>query len=151
MRKPTLTLVLSTVLLAPMSFAADKRSEAAAESREGIFEVIRMYFGPVLGMVRGQIEFDGQVVSHNATKISQLAAMIADAYRYDTSDTDVETEALDAIWDNIEDFNEKAAALVSAADNLAVAGAADLAATRQAFGAVGQSCKGCHDDYRQQD
>lgn len=132
------------------SFAADERTTMAVESRQGVFEVIRMYFGPIFGMVRGQIPFDGDVVTANATKISQLAAMIPDGFVANTKGADVETEALDHIWDNIEDFNSKAAAMGEKATALAAAGGEGLDATRQAFGAMGQACKACHDEYRVQ-
>ncbi len=144
-------LLVGVATTAPAAFAADERTEMAVESRERIFVVIRMYFGPIYGMVRGQIPFDGATVTHNATKISELAGMIPDAFVLNTQGADVDTEALDAIWDNIEDFNAKAVTLGERAQALAAAGAEDLDATRKAFGGVGQACKACHDDYREQD
>ena len=123
----------------------------AVESRQGIFEVIRMYFGPVYGMVRGQIPFDGAVVTHNANKIADLAHMIPDGFRMNTAGADVETESIDTIWDNMDDFNAKAATLAERATALAAAGGQDLNATRQAFQGLGGACKACHDDYRQQE
>lgn len=133
------------------ALAADEATEMAVESREGIFEVIRMYFGPIYGMVRGQIPFDADTVSHNATKISQMAGMIPDGFRRNTAGTDVDTEALDNIWDNIEDFNSKAATLAERAQALAAAASGGLDDTRKAFGGMGSACKACHDEYRQQD
>lgn len=132
-------------------FAADDPASMAVESREGIFEVVRMYFGPIYLMVRGQMEFDADTVSYNAGKIAELGKMIPDGFRMDTSEADVDTEALDAIWDDIEDFNNKAATMVERAEALAAAAPDGLDATRKAFGGLGGACKACHDDYRQQD
>ncbi len=143
-------LVVSLSASASLAYSADERTTMAVESREGIFEVIRMYFGPIYGMVRGQIPFDGAVVTHNATKISELATMIPDGFKLNTQGADVETEALDGIWDNIEDFNAKAATLAERATALAAAGGEGAEATQKAFGAMGGACKACHDDYRVQ-
>ena len=148
-KKITLAAIVCAFASSP-AFAADERTEMAVESRSGIFEVIRMYFGPVLGMVRGQVEFDAATVEHSAKNIASLAAMIPDGFRHNTAGTDAETEALDAIWDDIEDFNAKAATLVERANALAAAAPNGLDATRQAFGGVGQACKACHDNYREQ-
>ena len=150
MKKIISTILLGVFFSAP-TFAADERTTMAVESRQGIFEVIRMYFGPVYGMVRGQIPFDGDVVTHNANKIGELAGMISDGFRHNTAGADVETEALDSIWDNLDDFNGKAATLAERAGALAAAGGQDLDATRAAFQGLGGACKACHDDYRQQE
>ena len=49
-----------------------------------------------------------------------------------------------------EDFQAKVAAAQEAAVNFAAAAdTGDRAAITKAFGAVGGSCKGCHDDYKQ--
>jgi cytochrome c556 len=65
-------------------------------------------------------------------------------------DQDVETRALDAVWADKADFDTKAAALVEAANATAAAAATgDQTATMAALGAMGQSCGGCHDTYRE--
>lgn len=151
MRKSLLvTLLVGTCVHAQVSFAADEATTMGVESRQGIFEVIRMYFGPMLGMVKGEIPFDADVVAHNAGKISNLATMIPDGFANNTQGADVDTEALDAIWDNIDDFNGKAATMSEKASALAAASADGIDATRKAFGAMGQACKACHDEYREQ-
>ncbi len=61
-----------------------------------------------------------------------------------------DTDALAAVWEQEEDFQAKVAAAQEAAVNFAAAAdTGDRAAITKAFGAVGGSCKGCHDDYKQ--
>lgn len=61
----------------------------------------------------------------------------------------VKTEALPAIWQRPADFGAAADRLVVATKNLQMAAATgDLAKIQPAVGAVGQSCKGCHDNFR---
>ncbi|MFC3173766.1 c-type cytochrome [Novosphingobium bradum] len=61
----------------------------------------------------------------------------------------VKTEALPAIWERPADFAAAADRLVGATRGLQTASATgDLAAIQKAAGAVGGSCKNCHDSFR---
>lgn len=128
-----------------------EQAQATADTRQGMFKIIGRYFGPIVGMARGQIPYDAAVVEYNATKINQLAGMSTDLFSTDTSEFDLDTGALPGIWDNQDDFNAKAAALVETSAALAAAAAGGKGPAMKAFGKVGGACKGCHDDYRQQD
>ena len=102
-------------------------------------------------MAREQIPYDEAAVKANAEKIATLLPMIPDVFRTNTSEFDLDTEALDKIWDNTEDFGEKAATAAELAAGLAAATADGQGAAMKAFGALGGACKACHDNYRQQD
>ena len=147
MRKFTFLLV--ALLLTPITYAVDdEQAGYAYDSREGLFSMVRLYFGPLYGMMRGA-PYDADVVAHNGAKIAELAGMIPDAFVVDTRENDIEgTEALDDIWENIDDFNAKAATLAERATALSQAQGED--AFKAAFGGMGQACKACHDNYRQQ-
>nr|MBX2836056.1 cytochrome c [Gammaproteobacteria bacterium] len=58
------------------------------------------------------------------------------------------TRALPAIWETFPAITEKSDALKDAAAVLAENAGNGLEALQGAMGDVGQSCKGCHDDYR---
>ncbi len=154
MSRTIVTSLLSIALLTTTSIAtaasADERAQAAAETRQGLLKVVANYFGPIYAMARQQMPYDGELVKANAEKIATLLPMIPDVFRADTRAYDLETEALDDIWDNTDDFNAKAAAAAEKATALAAATAAGQEATMEAFGAMGGSCKACHDNYRQQ-
>lgn len=61
----------------------------------------------------------------------------------------VKTDALPAIWQRPVEFNAAADRLVGAAKGLQGAAATgDLARIQPAVGAVGGSCKNCHDNFR---
>lgn len=75
--------------------------------------------------------------------------MIPEVLAADTRGFDLETEALDLIWDNQDDIAVKAQALIDNATAFADAAATgDMAATLGAFRAFGGSCGNCHDTYR---
>lgn len=146
-----LSFVMAAILLSPLSHAVDdERAEAAYEARHGLFAMVRMYFGPMYGMMRGA-PYDADVVKHNAAKISALAGMIPDAFVTDTRENDLDTEALDVIWEDMGDFQSKAATLVERAAALSEQGSTGEDAFKAAFGGMGQACKACHDNYRQQE
>ncbi len=129
----------------------EERAQAAIDTRQGVFKLIYHYFGPIAGMARGMIPFDAAVVEENSNKISQLATMIDDVFKSDTSAFDLETGALDDIWEDGSEFGAKAQNLAAKAAALAAAAQAGEDAFPGAFRATGGACKSCHDDYRQQD
>ena len=100
-------------------------------------------------MPRGQIHYDAYWVAVNAEKMGKLTAMIPDLFKMDTSGSGVASDSLNGIWDNSEDFNNKAAVASQRAFELADAAKEGKTAFMQAFGAAGGACKSCHDDYRQ--
>lgn len=128
-----------------------EQAQATADTRQGLFKIVGRYFGPIVGMARGQIPYDAAVVEYNASKINQLAAMSPDLFSKDTSEFDLETGALPGIWDNLDDFKAKANTLIETSAALAAAASEGKGPAMKAFGKVGGACKGCHDDYRQQD
>ena len=136
--------------LPTVAAAADERTQMAVDTRQGLLKVVGFYMGPIVGMARQQIPYNGDLVKANAESIAALAPMITDVFRHDTRGSDADTEALDGIWENGEDFAEKAATVAARAADLAAATADGQGAAMKAFGAMGASCKACHDEYRQQ-
>jgi cytochrome c556 len=130
--------------------SADERAQAAIDTRQGLLKVVVSYFGPIVGMAREQIPYDADVVKNNAEKVALLLPMIPDVFRNDTREFDLETEALDDIWENMDDFTAKSETATERALALAAATADGQEAAMKAFGALGAGCKGCHDNYRQQ-
>ena len=100
-------------------------------------------------MARGQLEHDANLVSKNAEKMAQLTAMIPDLFKMNTSQSGIESDSLATIWENTEDFNEKAIVVSERASTLAKAAKQGKSEFMKAFGATGAACKSCHDDYRQ--
>ncbi len=144
-------ILLSIAALTPTLAVADEHIQRAVETRQGLLKVVGFYMGPIVGMAREQIPYDADRIKANAERIAALAPMIPDVFRSDTRGSDVPTEALDKIWDNSADFADKAATVAARAADLAAATANGQGATMQAFGAMGGSCKACHDEYRQQE
>ena len=144
--------LLSTILLTPAAFAQDapspaEQAAAATETRQAVFKLLGFNIGPIVGMARGEVEFDAAIAERNARRIAALAPMIPDVFAaMDTREYDVETEALPLIWDNMDELAEKAANLVDAANTFAdIAATGDQAATLGGLRALGGACGNCHD------
>lgn len=141
--------ILSLLLSFVSTSWADERTQKAIEARQGLLKVVAQYFGPIVGIAKGQIPYDAALIEKNAGKVAQLAPMITDMFALDTSASGIETEAKAAIWADYADFSAKAATTTERAQALVAATAEGQGATMKAFGALGASCKSCHDSYRQ--
>lgn len=125
-----------------------EQAERAVETRQSLLHLMGWNIGPLGAMARDRIEFDAERVATNAQRLQALSKMLSDAFAPDTRGNDVTTEALDAIWEQPEDFAAKIEANMEAADNLVAATqTGDEAAMREAIGRLGSTCGSCHDDF----
>jgi len=153
MKKILISLAIAATLSTPFAFAqeasSEKQAATAVQFRQAVLQLVRSNMGPLGGMAKGQIDFDADLMSKNAMRIEQLALMMDDYFALDTRKFKLETAAADAIWEEMDDFQSKSKAMVDAAANLQkIALAKDEANYRKAIGALGTSCKSCHDKYK---
>jgi cytochrome c556 len=148
-------IVAGSLLVASGTVWADEdmdQDERAVKTRQSVFYLLGYYISPLAGMARGLVPFDADTVATGSARIADLAPMIPETFRRDTRGADVKTEALDPIWDNLDDFSAKASALAEKAGELnAIAASGTEAEVKAAIGAMGQACGNCHDEYREDD
>ena len=158
MTKSTLILnsVLFTLLLASTANAQEEptpaqRAVVATENRQAVFKLLGVNLGAIVGMARGEREFDAAIAERNAKRVAALAPMIPELVgAMDTREFEVETLALPLIWDNMDEFTGKAEALVEAASTFAaLAASGDQATTLGGLRAFGGACGNCHDKFRE--
>ena len=127
----------------------EQMAAGATETRQSVFKLLLFNLLPIVGMAQGA-PFNAELAEKNALNIAALAPMIPDLFTaMDTRNFDVETEALDVIWENPTEFAAKTQALLEGANAFAeVAAGGDMAATLGAFRGLGGSCGNCHDDFR---
>ncbi|MDO9518830.1 MAG: cytochrome c [Pseudohongiella sp.] len=123
---------------------------SSTATRQAVFKLLAFNMAPINGMARNTVEFDAVLAQRNALRVAALAPMIPEVFATnDTRAFGVTTEALPIIWDNMDDFRAKAAALEEAANTFAaVAAGGDRAATIGAIRAFGSTCGNCHREYR---
>ena len=126
----------------------EERAAMAVDQRKALFKTLRFNLIPIAGMAQGA-PFDAAVAERNARRVAAIASMIPEVMAQDTRNFDVETTALDSIWENMDDFAAKAQDLEDNASAFAdAASGGDFATAMGAFRAFGGSCGNCHDTYR---
>ncbi|NNF28962.1 MAG: cytochrome c [Gemmatimonadetes bacterium] len=126
--------------------AQEAEPHPAAEYRQSLMQGLRSHTGALRALLGGDVTYEGHVV-HHAEAVQGIATMALNAFPEATGGEG--SRAMDAIWENWDDFLTKARALKDGADALAAAASSgDMAAVDEAMSAVGGSCRGCHTDYR---
>ena len=135
---------IDVVVLAADPAAVVKERESAMKSMGDAMKKISAYVKNEGGTVEG--------VREGAAAIRQASQKIAPSlFPADTGIGRIEgSEAKPEIWQQWPKFEQAAARLVTAGDELSSAAeGGDRAAIARQFAQVGQSCGGCHDDFRQ--
>ena len=127
---------------------AQAKPEVLVKQRQAVMTLQGKYFGPMAGMAQGKIPFDAAVVQRNAGFLDNLSRMAWDGF--DASTRSEKTKALPAVFDDAAGFKAAAGRLENEAAKLvALSRSGDEAAIKAQIGAVGKTCGGCHNDYRQ--
>lgn len=149
----TCALGAATVLLST-SLQASEQIGSAIEYRQDALGVMGWQIDPLGAMAQGDIDYDAEEFELRANNLAAVAGLPWEGFVEGSlrgGDHDVDTDALAKIADNMDDFTSRQNDLLSDTATLAeLAGGDDFAAMRQQVGKVGQTCKGCHDNYRAQ-
>ena len=146
-----LLLAATTVvgLAASLPAAAQfQKPEDAIKYRQGAFTVMANHLGRVGAMAAGRVPFDAKVAAENAALANDLAKLPFTAFGEGT-DKGLPNRAKPEIWKDAAKFKAASEKMVVEVGKLeAAAKAGNLDAIKAAMGAVGGSCKACHDDFR---
>ncbi|SER43852.1 Cytochrome c556 [Tranquillimonas rosea] len=127
--------------------------EQAVNARHAHMQLYSYNIAPLGAMAQGEMEYDADTASQAASNLAALAALSQERYWLDgTSVEDMEdTRALPAVFEDREGFDEAKQALIDATAELEGAAGEGLDSLRGVMRSVGESCGGCHEDYRQSD
>src|SRR5882672_7342935 len=141
------------LLLAGLAFAlgagmtqaafAQVKPEILVKQRQAAMTLQGKYAGPLGAMAQGKAPYNADTVAFNTAMLDALSRMPWDGFAESTKDVTVKTAALPAIWSEPAKFKEAVQALV------AVSRGGDEAAQKTAIGAVGKTCGGCHQNFRE--
>ncbi len=138
--------VLLAATSAGLALAAGPKPEQEIEYRQAVMTVIGRAMGPMGAMAQGKAPYDAAVVKKNSALIDTLLGLPFHSFGPGT-DKGRPTKADPKIWKEMAKFNESADQAQKAAAELAATGGEE-AKFKAAFGKLGKSCKGCHDDFR---
>ena len=121
--------------------------DAEFKYRQGVMRTVGGQMSSMAAMLRGQVHLDNLAL--HARGMAELAEIVPNVFPEGSGVS--KSEALPVIWEKPDEFEEAMTKFVDAANGMATAagaGSVDMAAIGPAMKALGQSCKGCHDDFR---
>ncbi|MCW5636300.1 MAG: cytochrome c [Rubrivivax sp.] len=127
-----------------------QKPEDAVKYRQSAMFVMANHFGRIGAMVQGRAPYDAATATANAEVVATMSRLPFVGFVEGTASTE-KGKASAAIWTKRADFDAGAKKMQDeVAKLLAAAKTNNLDNIKAAFGEVGKSCKGCHDDYRNQ-
>jgi cytochrome c556 len=137
---------LATALPAAAQF---QKPEDAIKYRKAAFTVMAAHFSRIGAMAAGRAPFDATVAASNADIVASMSKLPFAGFTDGTSTGD--TRAKPEIWSNRAKFDAGATKMQEEIAKLnAAAKTGNFEAVKTAFGAAGQTCKACHDDFRKE-
>ena len=139
---------LATALPAAAQF---QKPEDAIKYRKAAFTLMGNHMGRLGAMAQGKAPFDAKAAAENAAILDTVSKLPYVAFLEGTDKGD--TKAKPEICKNWDKFRAAALKMQEEVTKLSAAARAPGLTVDQlktAVGAVGGTCKGCHDDYRQQ-
>jgi cytochrome c556 len=120
----------------------------AIKYRKGVFSAVKWHFGTMGEVVKGNQDYNAEDFARRAEIVAQLSKIALEGFVAGSYEGD--TDALPAIEQNWDKFEGGMHKFTETAEALAVAAqSGDLAQIRPAFGEVGKTCKGCHDNFKE--
>lgn len=149
MKRLCIALCTAVGLCAALPASAQfQRPEDAIKYRKSAMFLMNTHMGRLGAMVNGRAPFDAKLAADSADVVNSLARLPWPAFMVGTDKGD--TRATPEIWSEADKFKAGATKLQDDAAKLgAAAKTGDLAQLRTAFGTAAQTCKACHDHYRQ--
>jgi cytochrome c556 len=130
---------------AGFAFAQFQKPEDAIKYRQSAFTVMANSFGKIAAVVKGEAPYNKDEVAKNAAIVATLSSLPWQAFGPGTEGG----KAQPAVWSDNAKFKAAADKMQVAVANLNTAAqSGDLESIKKAFGAAGQTCKGCHDDFK---
>jgi len=134
--------------LASGAAATAAEPEDIIKYRQSVMKSVGGHMGALTQIVRGKVEYPDDAQYH----AQSIARSMKTAQSLFPADSDFgETRALDAIWSKPDDFKKVAERAALAADELAQAYSNRTADIAEKFKALGEACKACHKDFREEE
>lgn len=138
----------ASIVVALPASAQFQKPEDAVKYRQSAMTVMANHFGRIGAMVNGRVPFDAAQANANADVVATLSRLPFVGFVEGTAGTE-KGKASAKIWTERAKFDDAAKKMQDEVAKLtAAARTNNLDNLKTAFGGVGQTCKACHDDYR---
>jgi cytochrome c556 len=140
-----LSVIAASLLTVPHTWAANEYEDVLAyKYRGGVMQAIGGHMDAVTVIMRGKMHED-ELALHTES-IVDLAKLVPTIF---PAGSDVaKSEALSAIWEEPDRFSEAVERFIDASGTLHQA-VQSQTGVRNAFAALGKTCKSCHDSFRE--
>ena len=118
----------------------------AIKERHELMEETKDSLMPLVSIAKKQTPFDAEVVQASGKAIADHLKKAANLFPEGSEQGDAETWAKAEIWSDRDNFDQSMKNSIDAA--VAMQSVDSEAAFMPALGALGNSCKSCHDKYR---
>ena len=134
-------------LAAPAS-AQFAKPEDAVKYRQSALSVMGTHFGRLGAMANGKVPFDAKVAADNAELVAVMAKLPWAGFGPGT-DKDSRSKAMSEVWTEQAKFKASGDKLIAESAKLAAAAkTGNLDALKTSFAATADTCKACHDAFR---
>ncbi|MGJ7510326.1 c-type cytochrome [Variovorax sp. GT1P44] len=140
-----ISLAAACAALAAPAVAQFAKTEDAIKYRQSAMFIQGQHVGRLGAMAAGRVPYDATLAVANAEVVAQISRLPWAGFGPGTEGGKAKPE----IWKEQAKFKELSERLMSDTDKLLVAAkAGNLDALKTAMGAVGETCKTCHDTFR---
>ena len=151
MAKPfSVSLTLASVVVAALPLSASAQSafakkDDAIKYRQSAFALMSAHMGRIGAVTKGEVPFNAADVPKSAALIATLSSLPWEAFGPGTEGG----KSKPVLWKEMDKVKAGADKFMKAAADLETAAkSGNLDQIKKAFGATGQTCKACHDSYR---
>lgn len=147
----SLALVAAVTTFAAPAFAQFAKPDDAIKYRQGSMFVMAQHFGRVAAMANGRVPFDAKVAADNADIVLAMSKLPFAGFGPGTEGGSLKNTAKPEIWTDQAKFRDGAEKMQAEAVKLAAAAkTGNIDNLKTAVGAMGGTCKACHDAFRTQ-
>lgn len=143
----TFALAVAAIAFTAPASAQFQKPEDAVKYRQSALTVMGTHFGRIGAMANGRVPFDAKSAQDSAHIVATMSTLPWAGFTANTES--LKSRAKPEIWKEQAKFKDASDKLVAEAAKLeAAAKTGNLDTIKTAFGAVGGSCKACHDAFR---
>ncbi len=144
--------IICFITLGSAALAAKDPNKNAIKARQGEMQLRSFNTGPLFAMAKGDIPYDAAMANQLTANLQKLLEIDMSRSWPEGSDLDNyfgETTSKPEIWSTYPDIFEYRKRYADAVNDLAAVAGNGQDALRSKIGALGKTCKGCHDDFRE--
>ena len=144
--------LLAAVAFTAAAYAADDPNQKAIKARQAEMQLRSFNAGPLFAMAKGDMEYDAALAATLAGNLKLMLGLDngrAWAKGTDNAAYPDDSRALPKIWTTYPEIAEYGKKYAQAVQELAAEAGNGRDALKSKVGALGKSCKGCHDEFRE--